>query len=103
MATGLLNCAGCTFQTMRIAPQSDLSQTPPKLALNAMNWRQYPHGDTQLSISVITAIAMNSRWPLATAVTKAVLSAQMAPPYDAFSTLHPLNIYISSGNISIFG
>lgn len=38
---------------------------------------------------VVTAIAMNSFSPDETAFTKAVRSAQIAPPYEAFSTLHP--------------
>ena len=49
-----------------------------------------PEGATGSCASLVTAMRRNRRWPAATAVTTAVRSAQMVPPYDAFSTLQPV-------------
>jgi hypothetical protein len=49
-----------------------------------------------------TAIARNEpdKYPEVTALTNPVLSAQMAPPYDAFSTLAPSTILPSLHKIA---
>jgi hypothetical protein len=51
-----------------------------------------PHGATILLSGrcPLTAIAVNLVSPQLTALTIAVLSAQIAAPYDEFSTLHPV-------------
>src|SRR5688572_10043558 len=51
--------------------------------------RQIPQGGVGSVASVATTIRLNDRTPAATAAAIAPRSAQMVPPYDAFSTLHP--------------
>src|SRR6476661_3981719 len=54
--------------------------------------RQMPHGGVGSLALVTSTSASKERTPLATADVTAVRSAQIAAPYDAFSTLQPVMI-----------
>jgi len=55
-----------------------------------------PHGEMGASTSLVTASATNVRVPSLTAFTSAVRSAQIVPPYDAFSMFAPVMIFPSA-------
>src|SRR6202030_3503259 len=57
-----------------------------------MSWRQAPHGDVSVAVSVTTAMASKPRSPSLMALKMATRSAQTVRPYVAFSTLQPPKI-----------
>src|SRR5205807_9446431 len=55
-------------------------------------WRHAPHGGVAVGDELVTTTASMCRAPEATAWDAATRSAQIASPYDAFSTFAPLNV-----------
>jgi len=58
--------------------------------------RHNPQGGVGSVASVATTSRENERTPAATAEATAPRSAQMVPPYEAFSTLHPTYTFPSA-------
>ena len=54
-------------------------------------WRHIPHGDPGSGPAVTTTHKTGSRSSAAIIFTTAKRSAQIVAPYEAFSTLHPVN------------
>lgn len=75
--------------TVEVYPAGTSSTGIASAQNSRMTWRQIPQGERASATSVFTASATKDRDPSLTALTSAVRSAQIVPPYEAFSMFAP--------------